>query len=274
MSPFKKELEYFLILCDCLKISEAAEKAGIQQAGMSKALKSLESSFGGQLFYRTNRGLKLTPLGKVLQQGIHKSSKTWEDCLSENLNAIRDIAGSFILGIHKTVATNSIGNFFPKLSEQYPGLDLKLRLKSSTEITKAVVDHEIDMGIVAKPHHHPDLVITPLLDEFIGLWSVKPKNHKKVLYYNSEMIEIFHTLRKYSDFKKVAIDDYDVIAAFAMDSEGISILPNPVAEKYPSLIQIGKKISDVKICLIYRHDHPKTGAFNELKNLILKETLG
>ena len=152
--------------------------------------------------------------------------------------------------------------------ERHRGLRLRLELKRSSEITKSVIDFNIDVGVVANPIEHPDLVIVPLYKEFIGFWGQKNKDHEQTLYYNPEMIHVVQTLKKYKTYNHVQISDYDVLASIAENAQGLAILPNPVAERHPRLTPIGKKISDVRICMIYRHDTVKTVAFSEILKAI------
>ena len=184
MGPFKREFEYFLILCRTLNISQAAEEAGIQQAGLSKSLKLMESYFEKPLFYRTHRGLKMTPFGEIVKANLLKANELWDQSLGKDLTTLEEVVGTLRIGSHTTIALNSFRQFFPELCETHDGLNLEIVLKKSPEITKDVVDFQLDIGIVANPVQHPDLVIVPLTKEFIAFWGMQNTKHKKVLYYN------------------------------------------------------------------------------------------
>ena len=272
MKPFKQEYEYFLLLCKNLNISKAAEEAGIQQAGLSKSLKTLEDQIKKPLFYRTNRGLKLTAYGEIFRDVLIKSSIIWDSSLETELSKLAQISGTYRIGVHPSIAINVLFKFFPELIEEYDGLKLKLELKKSQEVTQEVIDHKCDFGIVANPIRHPDLVIVKLHKEFIACWSSHKKIEKKVLYYNPEMIEIVHTIKKYQNYKLVEINNYELIASLHSNFCGICLLPSPIAQRY-NLLQIGKHLLDVDICLIYRQDSLKTKAFSEIINRIKKSIL-
>ena len=265
MSPFKREFEYFLLLCQTLNISDAAEQAGIQQAGLSKSLKVMESFFEKPLFYRTNRGLKMTPLGEILRENISKTMSIWEESFEKDLGQLSEVVGRYT---NPTIGVTLVSKFFPYICEAYQGLKLDLELKKSSETTKDIIERNIDFGIVANPAQHPDLVIVPVASEFIACWSKTKTPKMKVLYYNPEMINIVHTLKKYKGYKKVPVTDYEVIASLVENSDGVSILPSPVAERFSGLVQVGKKITSVTVCLIYRHDILKTKAFLEISRVI------
>lgn len=261
MNPFKKELSYFIELAKTLNISQASEKIGVQQAGISKALKNLENELGYDLFYRTNRGLILTPRGKILESNLTIALDTWNDHYFKDQKIFERISGQFSIGMHPTLAQNFSPRFLPNICEKYPELDVQITLNRSSIVTRQVIDHEIHFGIVANPIKHPDLVIKKLAEEYIACWSRDKSPKRKVLYYNPDMIEIARRLKNFKEYKKVPIQDYEVIASNMRSAEGIALLPSSVTEKFPFLYQYQSIISKVKICLVYRHDLQKSAAF-------------
>jgi len=53
-----------LVVADYGKLTLAAKAIGLTQPSLTKRLLNLESNLGSQLFYRTRRGMQLTPAGK------------------------------------------------------------------------------------------------------------------------------------------------------------------------------------------------------------------
>lgn len=270
MTPFRKEYEYFLSLASELNISKAAEKIGVQQAGLSKSLRNLELDLGRELFYRTNRGLLLTPFGKILQKNLIATIDSWQHSFAREEKRFQRIWGKFKFGMHPTLAQNFSPEFFPRICETYPELDLEMVLKSSSQVTKDVIEHNIQFGIVANPEKHSDLIIHKLNEEFVACWSSTPKNYKKILYYNPDMVEVARKLRNFKEYKKVPINDYEVIAANMSTATGLALLPSSVATKYPCLKQVGAMLFKVRICLIYRYDIQKSMAFDAILEEIKK----
>lgn len=264
MGPLQKEYEYFLVLCETQNISRASEILGMQQGGLSKALKKLETSLGGQLFIRKGRGLKRTELADLLQVQLLTLKENWRSGLTKQRETLEELSGSLTIGAHPTIAIDFLSKGLPKLNEKYENLNISLILKKSAEILRDVIEHDIDFGIVANPTYHPDLVIRKLDREYVGIWGRSNKDRSRVIYYNPEMIEINKTLKKFKDYKHVAISNYEVLASFALRSNGLCVLPNPVAERYKKLSLVGKKIMEIDLCLIYRADRPKTRAFVEI----------
>jgi DNA-binding transcriptional LysR family regulator len=61
------EIEVFLVLADELHFGRTAERLRLPQPQVSRLVARLERRAGGALFDRTNRRVRLTPLGERLR---------------------------------------------------------------------------------------------------------------------------------------------------------------------------------------------------------------
>jgi DNA-binding transcriptional LysR family regulator len=70
-----KQVRYFLALCKERNFTRAAERCGIKQPSLTKAIKSLESKLGGALFYRSQSETQLTELGRLVYPRMRRIDK-------------------------------------------------------------------------------------------------------------------------------------------------------------------------------------------------------
>lgn len=79
-----KHIEYILEVSRCQSISQASKNLFINQSTLSNILCTFENSLGVKIFYRTNKGIRLTEAGEQILPELNK--------LLLHHNRIRDIA--------------------------------------------------------------------------------------------------------------------------------------------------------------------------------------
>ena len=271
MLPLKNEFQYFLSACEYLNFSHAAVSLDIQQASVSKAIKKLEDQYGKKLFIRKARTLKITEFGLILQRQLIKHEEMWSKEFFELMEEYDSISGKIKLGIHETVAINSLGETLSRLNEINEELFVDIMFDNSLEVIRKVARGDYDIGVAVTTPGQSDIFITPLQKEFVATSSAKNKP-KEVLYYNPEMVGLVKHLKQYSKYKKVPVASYELMAEMSKTSHGIFLLPNPVASRVGILKQCDySSSSDFQLSLIYRYDRPKTKAFEAVIKMIKEE---
>ena len=66
------QVRYFLVLCEEGNFTRAAERCGVTQPSLTKAIKNLESKLGGKLFDRSKIETQLTELGKLVRPPLQR----------------------------------------------------------------------------------------------------------------------------------------------------------------------------------------------------------
>jgi LysR family hydrogen peroxide-inducible transcriptional activator len=66
------QVRYFLALCDERNFTRAAERCGVKQPSLTKAIKKLESKLGGALFNRSKEEAQMTKLSKLMHPRMQR----------------------------------------------------------------------------------------------------------------------------------------------------------------------------------------------------------
>jgi LysR family hydrogen peroxide-inducible transcriptional activator len=66
------QVRYFLALCDERNFTRAAERCGVKQPSLTKAIKKLESKLGGALFNRSKEETQMTKLSKLMHPRMQR----------------------------------------------------------------------------------------------------------------------------------------------------------------------------------------------------------
>ncbi|GLX70356.1 LysR family transcriptional regulator [Paenibacillus glycanilyticus] len=152
-------------------LSKAAEQLHITQPAVSHTVKQLESTLGGQLFFRTPRGVTLTKEGSVLLAYIEQafqSVQIGEKAIAEmnNLNT-----GEIAIGASDTLCKHFLLPYLEQFHEQYPGVRVRVTNRTTPETIALLKEGAIDFGIVSLPVSDKQIAIresSPLQDCFVG----------------------------------------------------------------------------------------------------------
>lgn len=152
MLSFKHEVFFEVALQ--LSFTKASQALFISQPAISKHVRQLEEEYRASLFERKGNAIALTEEGKILFDSLQKV-KTLEKNLEVELNTYRDparIKGELKLGASTTVALYIVPPVLSKFRKKYPDTKLSLFNRNSESVLQALMNHEIDLGIVEGPN--------------------------------------------------------------------------------------------------------------------------
>ncbi|TDF97477.1 LysR family transcriptional regulator [Paenibacillus piri] len=137
-------------------LSRAAEELFITQPAVTHAIKQLEAKLGGQLFFRTSKGVKLTAEGEVLFKYI-------EQAYHFILNGERKIAemhqlddGEIKVGAGDTLCRHYLLPYLQSFHETYPNIKFQVTNRTTPETVTLLKEGKIDLGIVNLPFQPAD----------------------------------------------------------------------------------------------------------------------
>ena len=174
--------EIFIEVAAHLSFSKAGEVMFISQPAISKHIKALEAFYKTTLFERNGNAIQLTNGGKLLFNRL-KEAKKIQNQLEFELSIIKDdlkAKGELKLGASTTVALYIIPKILSAFHQKYPEVKISLLNRNTDTITKALIDQDIDIGIVEGNKKKSTILYQPFItDEVIAVCSSKSAIAKK-----------------------------------------------------------------------------------------------
>lgn len=159
------QVRYFLAVCETQNFTRAAEACRVAQPSLTKAIKKLEEELGGELFRRERNQTQLTDLGQLMKPHLSTifaattAAKADADVfkLSETTTVN--------LGVMSTIGPSQMIGFISQLRSEVPALDLSIREASGRALVEALLEGEIDIGLIGLPELPDRLRALPLYSE-------------------------------------------------------------------------------------------------------------
>ena len=152
-----RNISAFLAIANYGKLVFAAKAIGLTQPSLTKRLRNLEINLGSQLFYRTRRGMQLTPAGKRF---LVRAKRIEQEVLQakEELRSL-EYAGLDILriGAGPLFHQRFVAPVFAELLKEFPALRLDLSVDTNeTSLPKLIAgDLDLVLGVI-EPTTAPD----------------------------------------------------------------------------------------------------------------------
>src|SRR5580693_8307443 len=160
-----EELHSFVVLADELHFGRASKRLFVSQPALSKQIRRLEEKVGGTLFTRTRRKVEITEAGRVLLAGANKVLREDEAALSLARDAVLGRAGTLRIGFGIASVSEILPRTILRFRKTYSRVELKMRDMSTPAQIAALLEGNIDIGIVRLPIAHTELDSLPLFHE-------------------------------------------------------------------------------------------------------------
>ncbi|GBQ71587.1 oxidative stress regulatory protein OxyR [Ameyamaea chiangmaiensis NBRC 103196] len=160
-----RDLDYAVAVARHGHFGRAAEQCGVSQPGLSEQIRKLESLLGCTLFERGRRGARLTTRGAALMPAIETLVRDGRALLEQARSAGDGLGASLSLGIIPTLGPYYMPGLLRVLRTDYPDIALRLTEEKTDVLTSDLLDHRLDIMIVALVENAPGLVCVPLFFE-------------------------------------------------------------------------------------------------------------
>ncbi|MFC5409331.1 LysR family transcriptional regulator [Larkinella bovis] len=239
MLSFRHEL--FMEVARLLSFTKASQTLFISQSALSKHVKALEYFYKTALFERHGNSISLTKAGTVLYGKLLVADELQSE-LHQELQLINE---NFLpptrlaIGASTTITLYVLPPVLSAYLRQNPSIQISVLNRNSNNVQKALLDHEIDLGIIESLTRVNTLTYLPFMtDEVLAVCS-----------RNSPLRE-----------QTLTIQDLPAIP-LALRENGSGTLA--VVEK--KLEENGLGLSDLRILI-------RLGGTEALKNFVLADT--
>ncbi|PRX63593.1 LysR family transcriptional regulator [Nonomuraea fuscirosea] len=159
-----RQLRYFVAVAEELHFGRAAERLGMAQPPLSRAIRAMERQLGVTLMERTTRRVTLTPAGETLL----RDARTALDAVAAAARRARN-AGRPEPVLRLALKADYDGGLLPQIIAAYQqepaALPVRLVLGGRAEQEPALRDGRADLALLMRPFDDRDLDVEPLLTE-------------------------------------------------------------------------------------------------------------
>lgn len=142
------QLRTFVAVAEREHVTRAAEALNFTQSAVSAAIAMLERELGTKLFSRIGRGIVLTEAGHLF---LGEARAILDRVQSATL-AVREMSdlkrGRITIKASQTIANHFLPQKLVQFHETYPGITLEVLVGNSTEVARAVINGEIELGLI------------------------------------------------------------------------------------------------------------------------------
>lgn len=144
-----EQLEFIVSVATTLSFSKTAEKLFVSQSAISQSIKKLEEELGFEIFHRTRYGVILTEKGKEMIDHAEEVLKQWEQLKKKVIELSETDQDDINIGVISGLHLPFLPSIISQLKKEYPHQTINIIEKSSVDITEAVINKELHIGVIA-----------------------------------------------------------------------------------------------------------------------------
>lgn len=148
-----KYLNYILAIAKKKNMTRAAEELYVSQSSLSQYLSKLEQEIGTPLFFRSKGELSLTPAGKLYVKAAHQVIDIQKNLYHE-ISGLEQ-RGHITVGVTSIFALKMLSEIIPDFKRLYPSVTIEISETSIPELTRLIVEENVDLGIMALTDKSP-----------------------------------------------------------------------------------------------------------------------
>lgn len=163
----QRDLRYFETIAELQHVGRAAQKLHRTQPALTSSIRRLEEDCGAPLFERAGRGIRLTPVGRVLLKWARQVRFDLEDAKREMSAIGTGLAGQVRIGIVPTAAQFLLPAAARQLLHEAPGVALRTDVGLVDVLTPKLREGELDIVVASEMQPEPGIVSQVVAEDAI-----------------------------------------------------------------------------------------------------------
>ncbi|MBO9724516.1 MAG: LysR family transcriptional regulator [Novosphingobium sp.] len=176
MPVFSRFLRYFLAVGRLGSIRRAADELNVSASAIDRQILNAEAQLGLPLFERLPTGLRLTAAGEMMMA----SGVQWQQDLAGLRARVEDLRGlkrgHVDIAVIDSLARGHVPATIHAIQQRYPGITMGVRVLGNDAVRRAVIDGEVDFGILFEPQSYRELTVRAFTEVVLGF--VTPPDHR------------------------------------------------------------------------------------------------
>lgn len=171
---FNFRLQVFYTVAKRLNFTKAAEELFISQPAVTKHIKELEDQFNLALFNRKGNKILLSPAGKILLKHTERLQEVYRQ-IEFDLNQFNETQkGTLHVGSSTSITQYILPPLLAQFHSTHQDVKVELLNGNSEQIEQALMNKDIELGIIESKSKRREINYTPFLkDEIVLVCSSK-----------------------------------------------------------------------------------------------------
>ncbi len=158
-------IQAFVVIAELGGFNKAADQLHITQTALTRRMQKLESYLGLKLIDRTTRHVELTAIGREFLPQARAIVNEMTSAVDHLKDMSENAKGSFTLSCIPSLTVSMVPQLIRQYANTYPDNRIRIIDAISSEVRKAVINHQAEIGIALHGEKHPDLIETSLFDD-------------------------------------------------------------------------------------------------------------
>ncbi|SHH90808.1 LysR family transcriptional regulator [Marivita hallyeonensis] len=144
-------VRYFVAVAEELHFRRAADRLGIAQPALSRAIQTLETELGVALFVRSNRNVQITPAGQVFLERSNEILNLMHRATEDVRNAHNGRVGTLRIGYTDFAIAGPLPTLLKDFQERQRQITLKPQHGVTLMQLNRLAEGQLDIGFVTGP---------------------------------------------------------------------------------------------------------------------------